>query len=147
MKQTSEKLVIDILLTHPAAKLPSRVSENSAGFDLYCVETVDLKPGHTTRLRTGCALAIPEGYFGKLETKSSFALKQLIVIGGIIDSDYRGEISVILHNLSQDKNNTVFAGSKFAQLVIQPYAEHIFFKEQTSLSESERGQKGFGALD
>ncbi len=144
VKQTTK---IDIVLSHPAAKLPTRVTDNSAGFDLYCVESVNIKPGQTCRMKTGCAIAIPEGHYGKLETKSSFALQQLLVIGGIIDSDYRGEISVILHNLSTVKTTAVFAGMKFAQLIIHPYQKHICFCEQTSLSETERGERGFGSLD
>ena len=140
------KLTIDCLLSHPDSKLPTKVTENAAGFDLYSVENATLSPGQTKSLPTGLALCIPEGYYGKLETKSSFALKQLIVIGGIIDSDYRGEIHVILHNLSGESVE-ICRGIKFAQLLITAYEKHVCFRQQVALNLSVRGVHGFGSLD
>lgn len=138
---------MDYVFYSATATLPTKVTQDAAGFDLFASETVRINPRETRTIDTGLGIAIPEGYYGKIESKSSFALRGLAVLGGIIDSDYRGPMMIIMHNLSEHKVE-ILAGSKAAQLVIQPYVKDAYFHHRKSaLPASERGNAKFGELD
>ena len=83
---------------HADAHLPVRKTTGSAGYDLYAYESSEIESRRCRKIPTGLKMEIPEGYYGKIESRSSLALDNLHVEGGVIDSDYRGEVSVILCN-------------------------------------------------
>jgi len=128
--------------------LPSYMSSGAAGMDLYaaCSETLSLKPLERALVPTGFAIAIPEGYEAQIRPRSGLALKQGITClntPGTIDSDYRGEVGVILVNLSNQEVN-IQRGDRIAQMVIHS-VEKAEWIETSSLASSERGQGGFGS--
>lgn len=129
------------------AKVPTRADEGSAGYDLYCAEShpVLIAPGKTEKISTGIAMELPEGTFGGIFARSGLATKKGLRLAnsvGVIDSSYRGEIIVALHN---DSNiiQSVARGERIAQLIILKYTP-LKFKEVNELTETERGDGGFG---
>lgn len=131
------------------AKLPTKGSEQAAGFDLYACGDGYLEatiyPHETFMVGTGIAMSIPDGYFGALYARSGLASKQGLRPAncvGVIDSDYRGEICVALHN---DSNNpqTYKNGDRIAQLIIQKCPD-VEFEVVDNLDDTERGTGGFG---
>lgn len=130
------------------AILPTRGSDYAAGADLRAVldTPVEIKPGQTVMIGTGIAMEIPEGFVGLVFARSGLACKEGIAPAnkvGVIDSDYRGEIKVALHNHSKSER-TVENGQRIAQIVIVPFAAPDFV-EAVELSDTERGQGGFGS--
>lgn len=130
------------------AIIPTRGSEEAAGWDLYaCLEKDEelIMPKASAMIGTGIAVAIPNGYFGGLYARSGLACKQGLRPAncvGVIDSDYRGEIKVCLQNDS-DNWQKVINGERIAQLIIQPY-ENVSMEEVDELDDTERGEGGFG---
>lgn len=128
------------------AVIPTQGSKEAAGFDLYSAESITLSPGKTTKVPTGIAVAIPKGNFGGIYARSGLATKRGLRPAncvGVIDSDYRGEVIVALHNDS-DKDQAIEAGERIAQLIIQPYTVTTM-EEVDDLDETERGSGGFGS--
>ena len=130
------------------AKTPTYGSVYAAGADLYaCLENdIQINPGETKFIPTGIALEIPVGLVGLIYARSGLACKKGLAPAnkvGVIDSDYRGEVMVALHNHSQEPQ-TVAAGERVAQLVIAPYFPAEFI-EQEELSDTARGEGGFGS--
>lgn len=130
------------------AKLPTRGSEEAAGYDLYaCLdETIIIKPGETVRIGTGLSMALPDNYFAAVYARSGLAIKQGLRLAnciGIIDSDYRGEYIVALYNDSQE-DRIIEPGERIAQLVLQRYSPMIF-EEIEELDTTNRGKGGFGS--
>ena len=128
----------------PLAKLPTRVHFDDAGLDLYSLEECVLESGERRAVKTGVALAIPTGYVGLIWDKSSVPAKWGVkTMGGVIDASYRGEIHVIIINLS-DTPYRVEQGVKIAQLLIQK-VELPEVCEVSELDDTVRGEKGFGS--
>ena len=129
------------------AKMPTYGSPYSAGADLYSAEgEITLKPGESYLFHTGIATQIPVGYVGLVYARSGLACKKGLAPAnkvGVIDADYRGEIMVCLHNHS-DKEQTVEAGERIAQMVIAPFLT-VEYEETDELSETVRGEGGFGS--
>ena len=132
------------------AKVPERGSKFSAGRDIAaCIpdlERVIIHPGETVKIPSGLAVKIPNGYFGGIYARSGLSTKQGLRPAnctGIIDSDYRGETIVALHNDSNEIR-VIEHGQRIAQLVIQPYL-NAEFEEVDKLEETERGDGGFGS--
>ena len=128
------------------AILPSYATAESAGADLYATEAATVPAGEKTLVRTGVAVAIPEGYAGFIYARSGLATKSGLAPAnkvGVVDADYRGEIMVALHNHSAEAR-TVSSGDRVAQLVIAPFLKGEFF-EAEELCHSERGSGGFGS--
>ena len=125
------------------ALLPTRAHEGDAGLDLYCVEDVSLEPGEGKIARTGVACAIEPGFYGQIADRSSLGKKGLKTAGGVIDASYRGEIGVILWNISSQPF-LLKKGERLAQLIILPIAtpRPVEVKE---LSTTLRGEGGFGS--
>lgn len=145
---TSTKLELQVKLLHPEAKLPTKAHpEEDAGFDLYSV-VEGVVPPHAANsspvnIDTGIAFAIPQGYYGQLMTRSSYGKMGMRVHPGVIDSGYRGPITVLVHNLSEEPRE-IRKGDKVAQLLILP----VPFTEVSVVDElptSSRGEKGFGS--
>ena len=140
---------IKIKKLNPNAKTPTRGSKQAAGYDIYaCLETETAAiPAHcTVKVPTGISMAIPEGYFGAIFARSGLASKQGLRPAncvGVIDSDYRGEFIVMLHN-DTDETMTIEPGERIAQLVILPFIP-VQFNVVDSLTETERGDGGFGS--
>lgn len=133
---------------HPDAIIPSRANPGDAGLDLYALEDVVLQP--TTRdiaqarVRTGIAVEIPEGHYGKVSSRSGLAFNHgIFSFDGTIDSGYRGEIGVLLYNTT-DRRFRIRKGDRIAQLLIIPciIADPVEVEE---LTESIRGANGFGS--
>ena len=125
------------------AKLPERKHEEDAGLDLYSCEEVEILPNEIKTINTGIAIEIPKGYFGLIKDRSGLATKGLHVLAGVIDSNYRGEVKVVLINLSKEKIK-IEKNSRIAQLIIIPYLK-VNIQEVEELSQTERGEKGFGS--
>lgn len=129
---------------------PTRGSDQAAGYDLCAYlggfDECEIKPGTTMKIGTGIAAEIPEGYFGAVFARSGLATKKGLRPAncvGVIDSDYRGEIIVALHN-DTGSPQTIQAYERVAQLVILPYL-NVSFTEVNELSDTERGEGGFGS--
>lgn len=132
----------------PDAKLPTYGSQDAAGADLYaCLqEPVSVAPGATAWISTGIALEVPKGCAGLIYARSGLACKRGLAPAnkvGVVDSDYRGEVVVVLHNHS-DLPQTIQPGERIAQLIITPVLTPAY-EEVTELSSSERGAGGFGS--
>jgi len=128
------------------AVIPTRGSEYAAGYDLYATEDVTIDPGDTVKIGTGLAMEIPSGFFGAVFARSGLATKQGLRPAncvGVIDSDYRGELIVALFNDSIMLRK-IKKGDRIAQIVILPYLSYLF-KEVDELSDTERGEGGFGS--
>ncbi|HEU4796940.1 MAG TPA: dUTP diphosphatase, partial [Pyrinomonadaceae bacterium] len=103
----------------PRAILPSRGSSFAAGLDIYSIEDLTIGPRERATVRTGLAVAIPHGFYGRVAPRSGLAVKQgLDVLAGVIDSDYRGELCCVLYNTSP-AYMSLPAGSKICQLIIE----------------------------
>ncbi|MFL6257450.1 MAG: dUTP diphosphatase [Pyrinomonadaceae bacterium] len=129
---------------HPEAKLPTRGSERAAGLDLYAVERVTLEPGARAAVRTGLAMAVPVGFYGRVAPRSGLAVRHGIdVLAGVIDSDYRGEILCALVNHGREPFE-IEPGTRIAQLVVEAIAtpEPAWAED---LEETVRGAGGFGS--
>lgn len=127
-------------------QLPTYGTASAAGMDLRCIEDIELQPGQRTLARTGVRMAIPDGFEGQVRPRSGLALKHgisMVNTPGTIDSDYRGEIGVIMINLGQDVVKLA-SGERIAQLVIMPVvrAELNLVEE---LDSTQRGEGGFGS--
>lgn len=132
----------------PDATVPTMGSKFAAGADLYSAEDADvvIEPGETRFIGTGLAMEIPEGYVGLVYARSGLACKRGLAPAnkvGVVDSDYRGEIKVALHNHGKEAQ-TVEKGERIAQMVIAPYLS-VNYEEADELSETERGEGGFGS--
>lgn len=128
--------------------LPQYESKASAGMDIraYTDEIILLKPGERTLVKTGLFIELPIGMEAQVRPRSGLALKKGITVlnaPGTIDADYRGEIGVILINLSQE-DFRIENGERIAQLVFAKH-ESIAWEETTTLTETERGAGGFGS--
>ena len=130
------------------AAMPSYGSAEAAGADLYaCLETaVEIAAGGTAMIPTGLAMELPEGTVGLVYARSGLASKKGLAPAnkvGVIDSDYRGEVMVVLHNHSAQAA-VVEPGERIAQLVIAPVLRAAF-AETDALSDTVRGEGGFGS--
>ena len=129
-------------------ELPTYETIGSAGLDIraFIEESITLKPLERKLIKTGLFLEIPVGYEAQVRPRSGFALKNGVTVlnsPGTIDADYRGEVGVILINLSQE-NIEIHSGDRIAQLVFAK-VEQAEWNEVETLSETERGAGGFGS--
>lgn len=131
------------------AIVPTYGSQFSAGADLYACtngEIVEFAPGETKLIKTGIAMEIPEGYAGLIYARSGIANKRGLAPSnkvGVVDSDYRGEIMVSLHNHSLVEQS-ITDGERIAQMVIAPFLK-VEYTEVDELTETVRGEGGFGS--
>ena len=141
-----EKVAVKKL--RPGAKMPTFGSREAAGADLYaCLEEpVTIEPGKTVFLPTGLSMALPKGYVGLVYARSGLACKQDLAPAnkvGVIDSDYRGEFMIALHNHGTEAR-VVEHGDRIAQLVVTPVIQPDYYEADT-LDETSRGTGGFGS--
>ena len=142
-------MIIDII-NISNNKLPKYETLLSAGMDLraYLEEPIVLKPLQRTLVKTGLFISLQPGYEAQVRPRSGLALKKGISVlnsPGTIDADYRGEIGVILINLS-DSDFKIDSGDRIAQMVVAKH-ETVFWKSVDKLDDSLRGDKGFGSTD
>lgn len=133
---------------NPKAALPTYGSSGAAGADLYaCLdEAITIAPGGNAWIPTGLAMEIPRGCAGLIYARSGLACKRGLAPAnkvGVIDSDYRGPITVVLHNHGSEPQ-TIENGERIAQMVITPVLTPAYEWDET-LSETDRGQGGFGS--
>ena len=132
------------LLTEDA-RPPLRATEGAAGFDIFAIHEGYIAPGYRAKIGTGIALAIPPGHCGILKARSSLATKNgIIVLAGVIDSDYRGELIVALYNSDKEGIYKFEKGDRIAQLLIQPVAAPSLVV-RSQLNITTRGNGGFGS--
>ena len=139
---------INIKKLNENAVTPTYGSEFSAGADLYALsdEPIVIAPHETVLVHTGVAMEIPTGYVGLVFARSGLATKRALAPAnkvGVIDSDYRGEIMVALHNHGSEPK-TVENGERIAQIVLVPYIS-ADFNEVDELTDTVRGEGGFGS--
>ena len=139
---------ISVKRLHPQAQLPTYGTPEAAGADLYaCLEeSLVVEPGETVFVPTGLALEVPRGCAGLVYARSGLACKQGLAPAnkvGVIDSDYRGEIRVVLHNHGKTPQ-TISHGQRIAQLIITPVLTPAY-EEAEELTDTGRGSGGFGS--
>jgi dUTP pyrophosphatase len=126
------------------ATIPKYAQPGDAGMDFYSNEEITILPNERKLISTGIAMAIPHGYVGLIWDKSGIATKHGIkTMAGVVDSGYRGEIRILVHNLS-NQDYTIEKSTKVAQMLIQP-VEQKEISEVTELNQTERGSGGFGS--
>jgi dUTP pyrophosphatase len=127
--------------------IPRYSHDGDAGLDLFSIEDIALDPGDRKKVSCGFSIAIPEGYLGAVAPRSGLSIEHGVTVlnsWGVIDSTYRGEVSVILINLGKEKT-ILKRGSRIAQLIIIPFEKIELIIDKNNLGETERGNNGFGS--
>lgn len=139
---------VNIKKLNDLATVPTRGSEQAAGYDLYAATdySIDIAPHSTIKIGTGLAMEFPSMTFGAIFARSGLATKKGLRPAngvGVVDSDYRGEIIVALHN-DTDEIMSISPKERIAQLVLLPYIP-MTFESVSELSDTNRGEGGFGS--
>lgn len=133
-----------VQLLNDQAKVPTRGTEHAAGYDLFCVGDYTIEPSASAMIATGVAMAIDHGWAGLIWPRSGLAVKHsLDTLAGLIDSDYRGEIKVVMINLG-NKAVTFKTGDRIAQIVFQQVYQNDLLVV-ASVDDTDRGDGGFGS--
>jgi len=128
----------------PLATMPARGSEHAAGFDLAALEEASVPAGGKSIVKTGLSVATPVGTYGRIAPRSGLAAKRMIhVLAGVVDTDYRGEVGVVLFNHGSE-DFKIFPGDRIAQFILEKIAM-LDCKEVESLEDTARGVGGFGS--
>lgn len=135
--------ILPIRRLEPSAVVPTRAHADDAGLDLYALEDAVFAPGEGKVARTGVAVAVPQGHVGLVCDRSSLAKRGLKTAGGVIDAGYRGELGVVMWNISPAPQS-VSKGERLAQLLIVPVATPAPV-EVEDLGLTARGAGGFGS--
>lgn len=136
-------LTMSVEKISPDAQLPQKAHPEDAGFDLYAADYYSIPPYGQALVKTGIKLAIPNGCVGLIWDKSGLANEGITTLGGVIDSGYRGEIKVVVKNLSEDIFN-IIPGRKIAQIIIQSLTP-ITLNEEKISNDTTRAAGGFGS--
>lgn len=137
---------VKIQKLHPEAIIPERATVGSSGFDLVSVENKKIEPRQVVMVKTGLAIELPEGFEAQIRPRSGLAKNKGLTVAnspGTIDNDYRGEICVLLVNLTDTPQNVGF-GDRIAQIVFQQLPD-VWLRVVSSLEETERNDGGFGS--
>lgn len=148
MSLLSNTFMVNVKKLRDNAIIPTQGSKYAAGYDLYAaIDTpITIKSGETVKIGTGLAFELPEGFFAGIFARSGLATKQGLRPAncvGVVDCDYRGEAIVAIHNDS-NKNTVIAPGDRIAQMILLPY-QSMEFIEVSDLSETDRGDGGFGS--
>lgn len=139
--------VLYIELSNEKSIIPSHGTQFAAGYDIYAYSDIVIPPWSSALIGTGVKMVIPTGMYGRIAARSGLSVKKNIDVGaGIIDSDYRGEIKVLLRNQS-DNEVVISYGTACAQLIIQKYESLPVVKVNEIDNKTERGDGGFGSTD
>jgi dUTP pyrophosphatase len=130
--------------------VPTRGSAEAAGWDVHSAEYVELNPGQTRMIRCGFQMRMPPGWEAQMRSRSGFAVKDSVFVlnsPGTIDSDYRGEICVVMHNAHATNYWHCLPGDRIAQMVFQRVPEIELFDDTNSvdIGETSRGASGYGS--
>lgn len=135
-------MIVKFKKLHPDATVPTYGTEHAAAFDLYALEAT--AAANRAVIKTGLAFEIPKGYAMFIKPRSGLAFNQGIeAFQGTIDSDYRGEVKVLLTTSDTEQDITVAKGDRIAQAIVIP-VPMITFQETSELSDTSRGAQGFG---
>lgn len=127
------------------AEIPVKATPGAAGFDIFAAENMGISPGETRCIKTGVAIQIPNGFYGKITSRSGLYIKKkVLAFDGTIDADYRGEIFVCLRN-ENEKAHFICSGDRIAQLVILKLHRANIMESVEELTPSTRGDAGFGS--
>jgi dUTP pyrophosphatase len=152
-------MIVKFKSLHPDATLPFYATAGASGFDLVAIEDVIIEPGETKLIRTGLAVEVLEGFEMQVRPRSGLSLKTPLRVAnapGTVDSDYRGEVCVIMTNIADNQykaqtgtsgsiKQIIKKGDRIAQGVICPIMRADLIWTQESLSETNRGSGGFGS--
>ena len=138
---------INVKKLNDLAKLPTRGSSDAAGYDLYAATSynIEIQPHTTVKIGTGLSFELPQGTFAAIFPRSGIATKRGLRPAncvGVVDSDYRGEVIVALHN-DTDEVQKIEPQERIAQMILLPFVE-MSFNEVDELSDTARGESGFG---
>lgn len=141
----SDTNILRVQRLRDTAKLPSRQTTESAGYDLYSdEESVHIPPGEWRCVPTGVAFTVPPGTYGRIAPRSGLSCKGTHVGAGVVDRDYTGEVKVLLFNMSKHDPIELHRGDRIAQLVVTNISAPEVV-EVSSLDSTERGDGGFGS--
>lgn len=148
MSLLSNTFMVNVKKLRDNAIIPTQGSKCAAGYDLYAaIDTpITIKSGETVKIGTGLAFELPEGFFAGIFARSGLATKQGLRPAncvGVVDCDYRGEVIVAIHNDS-NRDTVIAPGDRIAQMILLPY-QSMEFIEVSDLSETDRGDGGFGS--
>ncbi len=138
---------VKVKLLSENGKIPTKGTPYAAGFDLYAAESATVHRLGRKLVKTNISLEIPEGFYGRIAPRSGLALKSGIdIMAGVVDSDYRGDIGVIMYNTDNNVDFNVNIGDKIAQIIIEPYLNATMSEVSSAdqLSATARGEKGYG---
>lgn len=125
--------------------VPTRGSEQAAGLDLYSSINITIPAGERKTVKTDISVEIPLKHYGRIAPRSGLAVKHGIdVLAGVVDSDYRGEVLIILYNTGKE-DFVVNRGERVAQLIVEPYIAPVVEVIEGELDETARGMAGFGS--
>ncbi len=137
-------MILKVKKLNSDSKIPTKGHPGDAGIDFYAIDEVIFPPTAQERVHTGVAIEIPEGHVGLIWDKSGISFNQgLKVMGGVIDSGFRGEIVLSLYNTT-DKEQKILKGNKIAQMIVQKY-EDCEIKEVNEISDTVRGHSREGS--
>lgn len=150
MSLLSNTFMVNVKKLRNDAIIPTQGSQYAAGYDLYAaIDTpITIKSEETVKIGTGLAFELPEGFFAGIFARSGLATKRGLRPAncvGVVDCDYRGEVIVAIHNDS-NRNAVISPGDRIAQMILLPY-QSMEFTEVSDLSETDRGDGGFGSSD
>lgn len=140
-------MIVEFTVLRAGGRAPEQARDHDAGFDLFAAERATLPPGERTSVGTGIAVAIPDGHAGLVLPRSGLADRHgiaLVNAPGLIDAGYRGELRVLLLNTDRGAAFEIEPGDRIAQLVVTQ-VESPKFVEAAALSETSRGESGFGS--
>jgi len=139
-----DEIILNFLKLSKNAESPEYAFGTDAGFDLKAIENVSLFPFEQKDVRTGIAIEVPKGYVGIVRDRAGIVQKMNVhTVAGTFDSGYRGEVSVMLVNMN-DKTVEVEKGMRIAQIILIPIVKAKII-EVKKLSDTERGERGFGS--
>ena len=130
---------IPVKKLYPDAELPKVMREGDAAMDFFAYKDYEIKPGERIIAETGVAIAIPEGYWGNVRDRGGLPAKHGIhTMGGVFDSNYRGEVQIIMINLGQEAYK-IEKGHRICQMIIEKH-ENLDIEEVSELDETNRGE-------
>lgn len=135
--------IVEVKKLYESANIPTKGHPSDAGWDLYANEDIELWPEETKLISTGIAMSLPKGFVGLIWDRSSMGVKGIHRHAGVIDSSYRGEVKVCLHNTTSGLYK-IKTGDRIAQLLIQEIPT-FRLHEVKELDSTDRGSGGFGS--
>lgn len=137
---------LNIILDNEFSKIPTKGTEESAGYDLYSIESGIIEPLTKHCISSGIKIKLPSGYYGKIAPRSGLAFRNDIqTMAGIIDSDYEGVIKIMLYNANTEKSFEYNVGDRIAQIIFHKHYDFSFEIVNEFNSTSNRGESGFGS--